>query len=162
MQLSVRAMRPWAFLGVSRAGVFARPLAAQETGKIQGRVTDAASGQPIAGAQVVIVGLASATSRMATASTSLTTCPRAFRTFSAVYWLPDRDGPAAARPGRSDHHIELPTQPSAVEIAGIEVIGETRPLVPADQVASKNIVTGEQSKSCRSTTWRTSSVCSPA
>ena len=31
-------------------------LAAQEVGKIQGRVTDSGSGQPIAGAQVVVVG----------------------------------------------------------------------------------------------------------
>src|SRR4051794_7852262 len=48
-----RSLLLWAFallLGAAPAAF------AQETGKIQGRVTDTASGQPIAGAQVVIVG----------------------------------------------------------------------------------------------------------
>ena len=31
-------------------------VAAQETGKVQGRVTDAATGQPLAGAQIAVMG----------------------------------------------------------------------------------------------------------
>ena len=56
MQLYVRAIRPWAFLSALALAFFAGPLSAQETGNIQGRVTDAATGAPIVGAQVNIVG----------------------------------------------------------------------------------------------------------
>src|SRR5687767_4420842 len=51
----MRTVRWFLTLGAAIALVTA-PLAAQESGKVQGRVTDAASGQPIVGAQVVIVG----------------------------------------------------------------------------------------------------------
>src|SRR5688572_1991678 len=56
MYLRVRAARPWMFVFAMFIALFARPIAAQETGKVQGRVTDAASGQPIAGAQISITG----------------------------------------------------------------------------------------------------------
>src|SRR5262245_35972915 len=55
MYMSVRAIRPWAFLTVLGLLVTGH-AAAQEVGKVQGRVTDAASGQPIAGAQITIAG----------------------------------------------------------------------------------------------------------
>src|SRR5262245_34975470 len=55
MSLSVRASRPLAFLLALGATQFAS-AAAQESGKVQGRVTDAASGQPIIGAQVSVAG----------------------------------------------------------------------------------------------------------
>ena len=55
MYMSVRAIRPWALLTVLGL-LFTGRAAAQESGKIQGRVTDAASGQPISGAQITIAG----------------------------------------------------------------------------------------------------------
>src|SRR6185369_14070122 len=39
--------------------------------------------------------------------------------------------------------VDFKMTQSAVQIAALEIIGETQPLVPRDQVASKNIVTGQ-------------------
>jgi outer membrane receptor protein involved in Fe transport len=122
----------------------ATPLAAQGTGKIQGRVTDAASGQPIAGAQVVIAG-----SRLGNITNNdgfyfINNVPAGLQDIAAQYigyqTVTVRQQRVLAGQ-TTTQNFQLAQ--AAVEIAGIEVIGETRPLVPRDQVASKAIVTGE-------------------
>src|SRR5688572_10928399 len=144
MQLSVRAFRPWAFLAAVALVFITRPLSAQETGNIQGRVTDAASGQPSAGEQVVIVG-----SRLGNITNNdgfyfINTVPAGLQDIQAQYigyqTVTVRQQRVLAGQ-RLTQNFQLAQ--SAVEIAALEVIGETRPLVPRDQVASKNIVTGE-------------------
>lgn len=144
MQLSVRAFRPWAFLGVLLLSLFAKPLAAQETGKIQGRVTDAASGQPIAGAQVVIVGSRLGNITNADGFYFINNVPAGLQDIQAQYigyqTVTVRQQRVLAGQTTTQN---FSLQQSAVEIAALEVIGETRPLVPRDQVSSKNIVTGE-------------------
>ncbi|MGQ0813187.1 MAG: TonB-dependent receptor [Gemmatimonadota bacterium] len=144
MQLSVRAMRPWAFLSVLLLALVATPLAAQEVGKIQGRVTDAASGQPVAGAQVVIVGTRIGNITNADGFYFINNVPAGLQDLQAQYigyqTVTVRQQRVLA--GQTLTQNFTLTQ-SAVEIAALEVVGETRPLVPRDQVASKNIVTGE-------------------
>src|SRR5688572_15775697 len=144
MQLSVRAFRPWAFLAAMALVFITSPLSAQETGNIQGRVTDAASGQPIAGAQVVIVG-----SRLGNITNNdgyyfINNVPAGLQDIQAQYigyqTVSVRQQRVLAGQ-RLTQNFQLAQ--SAVEIAALEVIGETRPLVPRDQVGSKNIVTGE-------------------
>lgn len=144
MQLSVRALRPWAFLAAFALAFFASPLSAQETGNIQGRVTDAASGQPIAGAQVVIVGSRQGNITNNDGYYFINNVPAGLQDIQAQYigyqTVTVRQQRILAGQ-RLTQNFTL--QQSAVEIAALEVIGETRPLVPRDQVASKNIVTGE-------------------
>lgn len=144
MQLSVRALRPWAFLGVLMMSLFATPLAAQETGKIQGRVTDAASGQPIVGAQVVILGTRLGNITNAEGFYFINNVPAGLQDIQAQYigyQTVTVRGQRVLAGQTITQNFSL--QQSAVEIAALEVIGETRPLVPRDQVGSKNIVTGE-------------------
>jgi outer membrane receptor protein involved in Fe transport len=144
MQLSVRAFRPWAFLGALALAFFASPLSAQETGNIQGRVTDAASGAPIVGAQVNIVGTRLGNITNNDGYYFINNVPAGLQDIQSQYigyqTVTVRQQRVLAGQ-RLTQNFQL-TQ-SAVEIAALEVIGETRPLVPRDQVASKNIVTGE-------------------
>ncbi|MGQ0560686.1 MAG: TonB-dependent receptor [Gemmatimonadota bacterium] len=144
MQLSVRAMRPWAFLGALLLSLFAKPLAAQETGKIQGRVTDATSGQPIVGAQVVIVGTRLGNITNEDGFYFVNNVPAGLQDIQAQYigyqTVTVRQQRVLAGQTLTQNFA---LAQAAVEIAALEVIGETRPLVPRDQVASKNIVTGE-------------------
>ncbi len=119
-------------------------LAAQETGKIQGRVTDATSGQPITGAQVVVVGTRLGNITNADGFYFVNNVPAGLQDVQAQYigyqTVTVRQQRILA--GQTlTQNFQLAQ--SAVEIAALEVIGETRPLVPRDQVASKNIVTGE-------------------
>ena len=144
MQLSVRAMRPWAFLGLLLA-FFATPLAAQEVGKLQGRVTDAGSGQPIAGAQVVIVGTRLGNITNADGFYFINNVPAGLQDIQAQYigyqTVSVRQQRVLAGQTTTQN---FSLQQSAVEIAALEIVGEQRPLVPRDQVASKNIVPGDK------------------
>jgi hypothetical protein len=141
MQLSVRAFRPWAFLGALALAFIASPLSAQETGNIQGRVTDAASGAPIVGAQVNIVGTRLGNITNNEGYYFINNVPAGLQDIQSQYigyqTVTVRQQRVLAGQ-RLTQNFQL-TQ-SAVEIAALEVIGETRPLVPRDQVASKNIV----------------------
>src|SRR5688572_4702877 len=119
-------------------------LAAQETGKVQGRITDAASGQPIAGAQVLVVGTRLGNISNADGFYFINNVPAGVQDLQALYIGYQTVNVRQQRvlAGQTlTQNFQLAQ--SAVEIAALEVIGETRPLVPRDQVASKNIVTGE-------------------
>ena len=119
-------------------------LEAQETGKLQGRVNDAATGQPIAGAQIYIVG-----TRMGNITNSegyyfINNVPAGLHDLQAQYigYQVVTVQQLRVLAGQTiTQNFSL--APSAVQIAALNVIGETRPLVPRDQVGSKNIVTGE-------------------
>jgi outer membrane receptor protein involved in Fe transport len=125
--------------------LFAGPLAAQETGKIQGRVTDAASGQPIVGAQVAIVGSRLGNITNAEGFYFVNNVPADLLDIQAQYigyqTVTVRQQRVLAGQ-TTTQNFQLAQ--AAVAIEGIDVIGETRPLVPRDQVGSKNIVTGDK------------------
>jgi hypothetical protein len=119
-------------------------LAAQETGKIQGRVTDAASGRPVAGAQVMVVGTKVGNITNADGFYFINNVPAGVQDIQAQYIGYQTVNVRQQRilAGQTmTQNFQL--SQTAVEIAALEVIGESRPLVPRDQVASKNIVTGE-------------------
>ncbi|HEY0306334.1 MAG TPA: carboxypeptidase regulatory-like domain-containing protein, partial [Longimicrobiales bacterium] len=119
-------------------------LAAQEVGKIQGRITDAASGQPIAGAQVVVAGTRLGNITNTDGFYFINNVPAGVHDVQAQYigyqTVTVRQQRILAGQTLTQNFA---LAQSAVEIAPLEVVGETRPLVPRDQVASKNIVTGE-------------------
>ncbi|HSL70018.1 MAG TPA: carboxypeptidase regulatory-like domain-containing protein, partial [Longimicrobiales bacterium] len=143
MYMSVRAVRPWAFL-MAFALALAAPVAAQESGKIQGRVTDAASGQPIAGAQISIAGSRLGNITNAEGFYFINNVPAGVHDISAQFigyqQVLVREQRVLA--GQTIT-VDFKMTQSAVEIAALEIIGETQPLVPRDQVASKAIVTGQ-------------------
>lgn len=124
--------------------LFAAPLHAQETGKLQGRVTDAASGQAIAGAQVVIIGTRLGNLTNADGYYFINNVPAGLQDIQAQYigkqTVTVRQQRILAGQTTTQNFT---LQETAIAVEAIEVLGETRPLVPRDQVASKNIVTGE-------------------
>ncbi len=144
MSLSVRAIRPLAFLITLGLALYARPVAGQESGKVQGRVTDAASGQPLAGAQIVIPGTRLGNISNAEGFYFINNVPAGVHDLSAQFIgyqaVTVREQRVLA--GQTIT-IDFKMAQSAVQIAALEIIGETQPLVPRDQVASKNIVTGQ-------------------
>lgn len=144
MQLSQRAVRPWPFLLALLLAFFARPAAAQETGKIQGRVTDAATGQPIAGAQIVVAGTRLGNLTNADGFYFINNVPAGVHDITAQFigyqTVTVREQRVLA--GQTIT-LDFSMTQSAIQIAALEIVGETQPLVPRDQVASKNIVTGQ-------------------
>ena len=116
---------------------------AQDVGKVQGRVTSQ-GGAPVAGAQVVVLG-----SRLGNITNSdgfyfINNVPAGLIDIQSTYigyqTVTVRQTRVLA--GQTITQNFQMAQ-SAVEITGIEVVGEKNPLVPRDQVASKNIVTGD-------------------
>jgi hypothetical protein len=121
------------------------PLLGQaSTGKIQGRVTDAATGAPIAGGQVTVdestlgnltndqgfyfinevpAGLQSARAQFIGYRTLVIEDERILAGFTTT--------------------LNFELEATAVELEAITVEGERNPLVPRDQVGSKSIVQGE-------------------
>jgi outer membrane receptor protein involved in Fe transport len=144
MYLSSRAVRPLTLLIALGLAWFARPAAAQESGKVQGRITDAASGQPLAGAQVSIAGTRLGNISNAEGFYFINNVPAGVHDISAQFIgyqaVTVREQRVLA--GQTIT-VDFKLAQSAVQIAALEIIGETQPLVPRDQVASKNIVTGQ-------------------
>lgn len=141
---SVRGVRPWTYLVALSLALFAAPVVAQESGKVQGRVTDAASGQPLAGAQVIIGGTRLGNITNAEGFYFVNNVPAGVLDISAQFIgyqsVTVREQRVLA--GQTIT-IDFRLNQSAVTIAPLEIIGETQPLVPRDQVASKAIVTGQ-------------------
>ncbi|MEX2282303.1 MAG: TonB-dependent receptor [Gemmatimonadota bacterium] len=141
MHLSGLAVRPLALLALSLLAV---PVAAQESGKVQGRVTDAASGQPIAGAQITVAGTRLGNITNTDGHYFINNVPAGVHDFTAQFIgyqsvLVREQRVLAGQTITVDFKLVQ----SAVQIAALEIIGETQPLVPRDQVASKAIVTGQ-------------------
>jgi len=117
---------------------------AQGTGKIEGRVVDAASGRPLVGAQVTILGTHFGNITNEDGYYFINNVPAGLHDIQAQYigYQPMTVAQQRVLAGQT-MDVSFRLSQSAVQIEAIEVVGERAPLVPRDQVASKNIVTGE-------------------
>ena len=121
------------------------PAVAQvTTGKVQGRVTDAVTGEPIAGAQVRIrnSSLGNLTNDQGfyfinEVAAGLQDIESGFLGYRAVVVEGER-----ILAGQTTN-INFELQQEAVELEAIVVQGERNPLVPRDQVSTKSIVRGQ-------------------
>jgi hypothetical protein len=144
LEKSGAAISRWAHvaLAVVLLAVGAGGLWAQgTTGKIEGTVTDP-NGQPVAGAQVIIVGTAAGAVTSSTGYYFINNVP------AGVYTL--RAQMIAFSPTETQNVRVLADQTltvnfglkRAVELGAITVTVQQNPIVPRDQVTSKAIVTG--------------------
>jgi hypothetical protein len=145
-------LRDW-LRGAFRSGLaavglalfIASPLFGQaSTGKIQGRVTDAATGAPVAGAQVRVENttLGNITNDQGfyfinEVPAGLQNVEASFIGYRAVLVQGERI--LAGQTTTMNFELEQ----TAVELEAITVEGERNPLVPRDQTATKAIVQGE-------------------
>ncbi|MEN8145279.1 MAG: carboxypeptidase regulatory-like domain-containing protein, partial [Gemmatimonadota bacterium] len=121
------------------------PVLGQSTkGKVQGRVVDAETGAPVAGAQVTVVGstLGNITNDQGfyfinEVPAGLTSIRAEFIGYRAVVVEDERILAGSA----TTMNFDLVA--SAVELDVLVVEGERNPLVPRDQTASKSIIKGE-------------------
>jgi hypothetical protein len=134
--------------GLATAGlalVAASPLFGQaSTGKIQGRVTDAGTGAPIAGAQVLVDGTTLGNLTNDQGFYFVNEVPAGLQNIRAQfigYRAFVIEGQRILAGQTTTLNFEL--EQSAVELEAITVEGERNPLVPRDQVASKSIIRGE-------------------
>src|SRR5690348_7051760 len=117
-------------------------LAAQATGKVEGRVRDNA-GAPIANAQVFIVGTAFSALTNAQGYYFINNVPVGTVDMRAAFvgYRPVLVRGVLVRGGQTGT-TDFALEASVVQVADIEVTAE-RPLVPRDQVTSKPIVSGD-------------------
>jgi hypothetical protein len=143
MRIPVRGTGPCAFLVALLLALFAGSVSAQETGKIEGRVTDQ-GGQPIAGAQVLVVGTRYGNITNPQGYYFVNNVPAGLQDIQAQFigyqTVTVRQQRVLAGQTLT---LNFTLSQSAVAVQAIEVVGERTPLVPRDQVASKNIITGE-------------------
>jgi hypothetical protein len=119
-------------------------LAAQGTaGKIEGTVRDQ-SGAPIAGAQVLIVGSAFASTTNEQGYYFLNNVPAGVMTVRAQFigYAPNETRNVRVFSGQT-MTVNLVLEQRAIEVGGVTVTVEQNPLVPRDQVTSKPIVAGD-------------------
>lgn len=120
-------------------------LAQGSTGKIQGRVIDSQTGQPIAAAQVEVVGTNRGNITNDDGYYFINEVPaglRDVRALSIGYREVVVNDQRVLAGQTLTLNFEL--EPTAVEVEALVVEGERNPLVPRDQVSSKAIVTGER------------------
>jgi hypothetical protein len=139
--------------GAFRAGLAAAGLAMfavspllgqQSTGKIQGRVTDAGTGAPIAGAQVVVDGTTLGNLTNDQGFYFVNEVPAGLQSIRAQFigYRPFViEGQRILAGQTTTLNFEL--EQTAVELEAITVQGERNPLVPRDQTSTKSIVQGE-------------------
>ena len=144
LEKSGAAMSRWArlALAVVLLAFGATGLWAQgTTGKIEGTVTDP-NGQPVAGAQVIIVGTAAGAVTGSTGYYFINNVP------AGVYTLRAQMigfSPSETRNARvlADQTLTVNFSLSAATVLGaISVTVQQNPIVPRDQVTSKSIITG--------------------
>lgn len=119
-------------------------LAAQgTTGKIEGTVRDQ-SGAPIAGAQVLIVGSAFASTSNEQGYYFINNVPAGVMTVRGQYigYAPSEVRNVRVFAGQT-MTVNLALEQRAIEVGGVNIIAETQPIVPRDQVTSKPIISGE-------------------
>ena len=134
--------------GLATAGLtlFAiSPLFGQaSTGKIQGRVTDAGTGAPIAGAQVLVDGTTLGNLTNDQGFYFVNEVPAGLQSVRAQFigYRPFViEGQRILAGQTTTLNFEL--EQTAVELEAITVEGERNPLVPRDQTSTKSIVQGE-------------------
>jgi len=123
----------------------ASPLFGQATtGKIQGRVTDEATGAPVAGAQVLVVGTSFGNLTNDQGFFFVNEVPAGLQTVRATF-IGYRAVEVADERILAGQTTTLNFQlaASAVELDVITVQGDRNPLVPRDQTSTKSIVKGE-------------------
>ena len=129
-------------LAVVALAVGAQALWAQgTTGKIEGSVSDP-SGQPVAGAQVLVRGTSLGAVTNSSGYYFINNVPAGTYTFMAVYI---GFQPTEVRNARvlADQTLTVNfALASAVELGAITVTVQQNPIVPRDQVSTKSIVTG--------------------
>jgi hypothetical protein len=114
------------------------------TGKIQGRVTDAATGEPIPGAMVRVEGTTLANITNTAGFYFVNEVPPGIQNIRAMVlgyrpFLLEEERILAGQTTTINFELEQ----TAVELQALVVVGERNPLVPRDQVATKSIVQGE-------------------
>lgn len=117
---------------------------AQATGKVQGRVVDSQTGEPIAGATVRVLGTTRGGISGEDGYYFINEVPAGLNTIVAEFigrrtFRIENQRILAGQTMTLDFQLEL----SAIEIEPLVVEGERNPLVPRDQVSSKAIVTGD-------------------
>ncbi len=136
-----RAVRSFALAAVV-GGFGASALAAQATGKIEGRIRDQ-NDQPIANAQVVIVGTAFAARANAQGYWFLNSVPAGqydIRASYVGYRAQQVTGVRIITGQTANQDFQL--EQTAVEIQDIVVVAASNPLVPRDQVTSRQLIDG--------------------
>ncbi len=137
-----RAVRRIALAAVV-LGVSAPALVAQgSTGKIEGTVQDP-SGQPVANAQVRIVGTAFATTANPAGYYFFNSVPAGEYSIRVNYvgYAPKEVAGFRVQSGQTAT-LNVTLDPTTVEITAIEVVAAANALVPRDKVASKQLVDG--------------------
>jgi hypothetical protein len=134
--------------GLATAGlmlVAVSPLVGQQsTGKIQGRVTDAGTGAPIAGAEVVVDETTLGNLTNDQGFYFINEVPAGLQNVRAQFigYRPFViEGQRILAGQTTTLNFEL--EQTAVELEAITVEGERNPLVPRDQTSTKSIVQGE-------------------
>ncbi|MDT8435842.1 MAG: TonB-dependent receptor [Gemmatimonadota bacterium] len=123
----------------------AAPLFGQgSTGKIQGRVTDAATGAPIAGAQVRVENSTLGNITNDQGFYFINEVPAGLQTVEANFigYRAVRIEDERILAGQTTT-LNFELEQTAVELEAITVEGERNPLVPRDQTSTKAIVQGE-------------------
>jgi len=144
-----RAGRRFALVGVVLVGEASSLFAQSSTGKIEGRVRDP-SGAPIANAQIFIVGTAFNTNTNPQGYYFINNVPAgtvsvrfAFIGFKSAQI--DGVKVLAGQTGTVDIQLEQ----SPVEIEEITVLSQVQPLVPRDEVTTKQRVDGRFAEAIR-------------
>ncbi len=136
-----RAARILALAAVT-LGVGAVPLLAQGTGKIEGRVRDQA-GAPIVNAQILIVGTAFNSETNPQGYYFINNVPAGTISVRAAfigYKSTQVDGVRVL--GGQTGTVDIQLEQTPVEIEEITVVTQTQPLVPRDEVTSKQRIDG--------------------
>lgn len=144
MRVARRGIEPFAFL-VTLLLAAATPVAGQQTtGRVEGRVVDAETGQPLAGAQVSIVGTRYGNVTNEEGYYFINNVPAGVHDVVAQFIGRQTVTITEQRilAGQSTQlDFRLPSQALALEAITVE--GERTPLLPRDQVISKTAVTSD-------------------
>lgn len=124
--------------------LFAASASAQTTGKVEGRVTDAQTGQPLVGAQVSIEGSNLGNLTNQDGYYFINNVPAGLRNVVAQYigyrTMTVTDQRVLANQTMT---VNFPLNTEAVALEAITVRGESNPLVPRDKTVSSAVVTGD-------------------
>ena len=143
--LAVRSLARWSrvvLVMVALAVGTAGQLRAQGTGKIEGKVRDQ-TGAPIANAQVIIVGTAFATLTNNQGYYFFNNVPVGSVNVRAAFVGYKRSEAQGVRVlAGQTQTVDLQLESVAVEVEAITVTAQTQPLVPRDEVTTKQRIDG--------------------
>ncbi len=122
--------------------LFAGSAAAQTTGKIEGQVTDAQTGQPLVGAQVSVLGTNLGNLTNEDGYYFINNVPAGLQSVQAQYigyrsFVVEEQRVLA----NQTMTVNFPLSTEAVALEAITVRGEANPLVPRDKTVSSAVVT---------------------